>query len=132
MRLNTTNYLDAPISTTLKPGANGISLPSAGMIRAFTLIELLVVLAIIAILAALLLPALANVKGSARQIDCLNRQKQLGFEFREYANEEENGFIPREGYTRDGAVMLNSWSQVIGRSLPGGGSDTDDVWYNAL
>ncbi len=65
--------------------------------RAFTLIELLVVILIIAVLAALLYPALAGILENSKRTNCINNQRQLLGGVVAYAGDND-GFLPSCGW----------------------------------
>ncbi|UCC99463.1 MAG: type II secretion system protein, partial [Phycisphaerales bacterium] len=77
--------------------------------KGFTLIELLVVIAIIALLMAVLMPALQRVRKQARSVACLNRLKQWSLYFAMYTEDYDGRFM---GGHR--AQPPNRWVYALG------------------
>src|ERR1041385_6356960 len=74
---------------------------------AFTLIELLVVVAIIAILAALLLPALSEAKAKGYRVSCLNNIRQLQVCWHLYTDDNVGRLPPNQSISA--ASLPDSW-----------------------
>lgn len=72
----------------------------------FTLIELLVVVAIIAIIAALLLPAVSRAKESGRTVSCLNNLRQMAIASATYSEDNRGGLPFFLNWLRDPDVPL--------------------------
>jgi len=83
----------------------------------FTLVELLVVLAIIAVLAALLLPVFSNARRKAWQTTCGSNQRQIGMGLALYLQDFDETY-PNYGFEPDGTqaagdLEKHSWRTVL-------------------
>lgn len=83
----------------------------------FTLIELLMVIAVIAILAALLLPALSKVKQSALSAQCISNEKQIFLGISMYANDYNEHLPLRQNFGDSNYAWFMHLSKVRGKQL---------------
>ena len=84
--------------------------------RHFTLIELLIVIAIIAILAAMLLPALRSARETAKKAGCINNEKNLGLYIQQYALNNKQSLTLLQNY--------NDWYKKI--MIAAGGTSVNE------
>ena len=85
---------------------------SAASVKAFTLIELLVVISIIALLIAILLPALGQARRATQQITCSSQLRQLGFSNLSYAD-SHNDWFPRIYWYSQAGIGLDSGNDPL-------------------
>jgi type II secretory pathway pseudopilin PulG len=87
---------------------------------AFSLVELLVVIGIIALLIAMLMPALANSRESANRVQCLATLRSIGQAAQLHAN-DHRGYFPLAGW---------QWDPIDGLTDPKGVKDPEERRYD--
>jgi len=95
------------------------------MKRGFTVTELLVVVAIIAILAAMLLPVLSHAKGAAKKTVCINNLRQIDLALVMYVDDHADAI---RAITNKEAIYF-TYKQSILPYLSRNGSSTNDALF---
>lgn len=105
-----------------------------GFRRGFTLIELLVVVAIIALLIAILLPALGVAREKGKATKCLANLKGIGSGLWIYQTENDGYVVPSYNMTGHGSgvdTTLDGWAPILDRDgvIPGRREETANIYY---
>ena len=85
---------------------------------AFTLIELLVVVAIIALLVALLLPALSGARAQAKKTKCQANLRSIGHAVQFYLNDNRDTYPDAQFYGCLGYMGRSRWHGPLGSQIP--------------
>lgn len=80
----------------------------------FTLIELMVVVAIIALLASLLLPALKKSRDVAMDLSCVNVERQIGLAHAMYTADSNDWIVLGMGTEKNASDIYTSWFSFLG------------------
>jgi prepilin-type N-terminal cleavage/methylation domain-containing protein/prepilin-type processing-associated H-X9-DG protein len=102
-RKSSTTGWRVPVRNTRRPAQELFSK------QGFTLIELMVVIAVIAILAALLLPALVGAKIQAARIQCTNNERQMVLAWTIYSGDNNEQLVLNGGDTATVSSQAHLW-----------------------
>lgn len=91
--------------------------PKIANVNKFSLIELLIVIVIIAVLGALLLPALQQARNKSKMLSCLNNQKQVINAEQMYAGDNNDHLTPKTNGTDPDNEKIY-WTRLLSQYIP--------------
>ncbi len=100
--------------------------------RAFTMVEIAIIVAVVAVLSALILPALDRAKQQSQASRCKDNSRHVGAAFAVYADNNNNEYVPfkkskpaaRDALVAGGDKSVTYWPDLL-KEFAG----DDDVWH---